>query len=128
MKRAISIKKEPCRIEIYFTKMRPTLVFSKPSAKSVISAIIVESGVTIAIGRNIDFKLSGSSVRPAYPGFIVIKMPQDQTSFIIFPSNMKRMSAGVPAFFGIEAKADSTARICCATTDNTSMLMLHAKR
>ncbi len=42
-----------------------TLQLLKPSAKSVISAIRVESGTTIEIGRNIDFKLSGSSVRPA---------------------------------------------------------------
>lgn len=34
------------------------------------------SGTIIEIGLNMDFKLSGSSVRPAYPGFIVIKIPQ----------------------------------------------------
>jgi len=44
-----------------------TFVFPKPSPKRMISAMRLESGTTIAIGRNIDFKLSGNSVRPAYP-------------------------------------------------------------
>lgn len=35
------------------------------------------------------FRLSGSSVRPAYPGFIVMKTAQDGTSGISVPSNMK---------------------------------------
>lgn len=42
----------------------------------------------MAKGRNKDFKLSGNSVRPAYPGFIVMKVEQDMTNFIIRPSNM----------------------------------------
>lgn len=36
------------------------------------------------------FRLSGSSVRPAYPGFMVINTAQDGTSGISTPSNMKR--------------------------------------
>lgn len=36
------------------------------------------------------FRLSGSSVRPAYPGFMVINTAQDGTSGISMPSNMKR--------------------------------------
>jgi hypothetical protein len=48
-------------------KISLTLVFPKPSPKRMISEIIAESGTTIAMGRNIDFKLSGSSVLPAYP-------------------------------------------------------------
>jgi hypothetical protein len=31
-------------------------------------------GTIIEIGLNNDFKLSGNSERPAYPGFIVIKI------------------------------------------------------
>ena len=49
--------------------MNFTLVLLNPSPNNKISAISVESGTTIDIGRNIDFKLSGSSVRPAYPEY-----------------------------------------------------------
>jgi hypothetical protein len=38
-------------------------------------------------GLNKDFKLSGSSVRPAYPGFIVIKTPKFFLIGSSFPSN-----------------------------------------
>ena len=38
-----------------------------PSANKIISAIMAESGTTIEMGLNMLFKLSGSSVRPAYP-------------------------------------------------------------
>ena len=38
-----------------------------PSANRIISAIMAESGTTIEIGLNMLFKLSGNSVRPAYP-------------------------------------------------------------
>ena len=38
----------------------------------MISAIKAESGTTIEIGRNMLFKLSGSSVLPAYPSKIKI--------------------------------------------------------
>ena len=41
----------------------------------MISQIIAKSGVIIDIGLNIDFKLSGNSDLPAYPGFIVMKTP-----------------------------------------------------
>ena len=44
-----------------------TFVLLNPSAKSMISAIMAESGTTMEIGRNMLFRLSGSSVRPAYP-------------------------------------------------------------
>ena len=42
-----------------------TLVLLNPSANSRISQIRLQSGTTMAMGRNMDFKLSGSSVRPA---------------------------------------------------------------
>ena len=42
-----------------------TFVFENPSPNKIISAMSVESGTTIEIGRNMDFKLSGSSVLPA---------------------------------------------------------------
>ena len=44
----------------------------------------------MAIGLNSAFKLSGSSVRPAYPGFIVMNAAQLGTSLISRPSNMNR--------------------------------------
>ena len=42
-----------------------TLVLLNPSPNRMISAIMAESGTTIEIGRNMLFRLSGSSVRPA---------------------------------------------------------------
>ena len=50
------------------------LPFLKPSDKSMISQITELSGTIIDIGLNKDFKLSGNSDLPAYPGFIVMKM------------------------------------------------------
>ena len=42
----------------------------------MISPIIGKSGIIIATGRKSALRLSGSSARPAYPGFIVMKMLQ----------------------------------------------------
>ena len=42
-----------------------TLQLLKPSPNRVISAMRVESGTTMEMGLNMDFRLSGSSVRPA---------------------------------------------------------------
>jgi hypothetical protein len=75
------------------------------------------SGTIMEIGRNIDFKLSGNSVRPAYPGFIVIKIPQVLTNAISIPSKINRAT--------FCDKADKIERICCATTESTSMLILY---
>lgn len=50
------------------------LPFLKPSDNSIISQITELSGTIIDIGLNKDFKLSGNSDLPAYPGFIVIKI------------------------------------------------------
>ena len=44
-----------------------TFVLLNPSANKIISAIMAESGTTIEMGLNMLFKLSGNSVRPAYP-------------------------------------------------------------
>lgn len=49
------------------------------------------------------------------PGFMVMKIPHDQTRLISRPSNTKRVA---PA-----DKAERMDRICCATTDSTSMLI-----
>ncbi len=64
---------------------RVTLELVNPSVNKSISDINSESGTVIATGRNRAFKLSGSSVRPAYPGFIVMKKPQLRSSFISRP-------------------------------------------
>ena len=52
---------------IRIESFQPTLVLLNPSANRIISAIKAESGTTIDMGRNMLFKLSGSSVLPAYP-------------------------------------------------------------
>jgi hypothetical protein len=48
----------------------------KPAAYNKISVIKIESGTTIDIGLNNDFKLIGNSALPAYPGFNVINTAQ----------------------------------------------------
>lgn len=52
-----------------------SLASINPSATNIISHIKAKSGTTIAQGLNSAFKFSGSSVRPAYPGFIVMNSP-----------------------------------------------------
>lgn len=55
-----------CRDEkLIATFLANVRVFWKPSPNRLISAIMLLSGTIIEIGRNMDFKLSGSSVRPA---------------------------------------------------------------
>lgn len=51
------------------------LALVKPSDINIFSQIKMSSGTTIAHDLNKAFKFSGSSVLPAYPGFIVIKNP-----------------------------------------------------
>ena len=92
-----------------------TLHCENPSPNRIISEIMAESGTIIAMGLNMLFKLSGSSVRPAYPGFMVIKIPHVGFSLISLPSKMKRLVS--------LANACKMDRICCATTDSTSMLI-----
>lgn len=60
------------------------------------------------IGRNSAFKLSGNSVRPAYPGFIVMNVAQDITNLIILPSNMK---------LGNGKRVSISRRMCKGTRD-----------
>lgn len=100
-------------METFLARIR---VPSNPSQNKLISAIMLLSGTIIEIGLNMDFRLSGSSVRPAYPGFIVMKMPHVCTNFISYPSN-----TNLTTFCERAVSMDS---ICCATTDNTSMFIL----
>ena len=66
-----------------------TLHWENPSLKRMISAMRAESGTIMAKGLNMLFKLSGSSVRPALPDFMVMKMPQVGFSCMCLPSNMR---------------------------------------
>ena len=86
-----------------------------PSDASVTSAIIVKSGAIIATGLISAFKLSGNSVRPAYPGFIVMKIPQFGLHEMYCPMNMNPGTLALNAF-----KIDNT---CIATTDITSIFI-----
>lgn len=54
-------------------------------------------------------------VQTKLPGFMVMKIPHDQTRLISRPSNTNRVA---PA-----DRAERMDRICWATTDNTSMLI-----
>lgn len=45
-----------------------------------------------------------------------MRMPQDKTRLISWPSKTK--------LFALSAKADKIQRICCATTESTSILIL----
>jgi len=69
-----------------FHKKR-TLAVVKPSLKSMFSAIKVKSGSIIDTGRSIAFRFSGSSLRPAYPGFIVTNIPHVRISRISTPTD-----------------------------------------
>lgn len=62
------------------------------------------------------FKLSGSSVLPAYPGFIVMNAAQDWTSLISRPSKTNRLVFIALAFLIVIN--------CWAMTERTSMSIL----
>jgi len=66
----------------------------------------------IATGRNRAFRLSGNSVLPAYPGFIVVNIAQVR-------SNFNSVSSNISVFFPA-CIARWIVSICCATTDRTS--------
>ena len=89
-----------------------TFAWTKPSACSSISQMFAKSGTTIAHGRKSAFRFSGSSVRPAYPGFIVMKAPTVGISAISSSSNVK--ISFLPLI------APRTEPYWPATTDNTS--------
>jgi len=63
-------------------------VMINPSENNIISQICCRSGTIIVTGRKRAFKLSGSSVLPAYPGFMVMKIPVLASSTISLPSNV----------------------------------------
>ena len=77
---------------------------------------MTKPGTIIATGLKSDFKLSGSSVLPAYPGFIVMKIPQVCWTGISLSSKIV-----VLACFLIASKI---VEICWATTESTSISIL----
>ena len=92
-----------------------TLAVSKPSEKSMISQICSRSGTIMVTGRKSALRLSGSSVRPAYPGFMVMKMPVRLSQAISLPSNWNL----VRSFF----RASWICLIWDDTTESTSASM-----
>ncbi|KAA6421357.1 MAG: hypothetical protein FRX49_08634 [Trebouxia sp. A1-2] len=68
-----------------------TLAVEKPSENIMISAMRVKSGTIMDTGRNRAFRLSGSSERPAYPGFMVTKMPHAEFRRMSCPRKLKRV-------------------------------------
>lgn len=52
-----------------------TLAMRNPSENNIISQICCKSGTMTTTGLKRAFTDSGSSVRPAYPGFMVMKTP-----------------------------------------------------
>ena len=65
------------------------LASKNPSATNMISQISRRSGTTIAHGRNNAFKFSGNSALPAYPGFMVMKIPTVGVNGISSPIKSK---------------------------------------
>ena len=78
--------------------------------------MICRSGTIIVTPRKSDLRFSGSSWRPAYPGFIVMKNPTSLFSAIVWPS------VNVNDFLSSRIDA-STEPTCCATTESTSRSM-----
>lgn len=58
----------------------------KPQLASLTRIIICRSGTIMATERNIIFRFSGSSWRPAYPGFIVMNIPNSGFNATVSPS------------------------------------------
>ena len=75
-----------------------TLAVEKPSENIMISAMRVKSGTIMETGRRIAFKLSGSSERPAYPGFMVTKIPQAEFRRMSCPRKLKRVLRSLMAY------------------------------
>lgn len=72
------------------------------------------------MGLNSDFKLSGSSVRPAYPGFMVIKIAVSGLIGVELSSKLKKVKLSLSYL----VKAFKIWWIYWATTDNTSISIL----
>lgn len=64
-----------------------TFAVKKPSENNDIKQMSSLSGIIHITGRNSAFTDSGSSVRPAYPGFIVINIPTLLSKEMLAPSN-----------------------------------------
>ena len=89
-----------------------TLASTKPSENSMISQMSSRSGTTMTMGRNSALRLSGSSRRPAYPGFMVTKTPIFMSSLTSRPSKWIVLCP--------RTMASWICLICCETTERTS--------
>ena len=96
--------------------MESTSSVLKPWACRDILQICTESGTIIDMGRNRLFKLSGSSVLPAYPGFIVMNKAQFLLRHISLSSKSKTSFSA--------AIASRIVFICIASTLRTSISIL----
>ena len=67
-----------------------TLAIEKPSENIMISAMRAKSGTITETGRRRAFKLSGSSQRAAYLGFMVLKDPQAELTRMSCPTKSQR--------------------------------------
>ena len=83
----------------------------------MIFAIVMNPGTIMAIGLKSDLRLSGSSVLPAYPGFIVMKITHECCTAGISLSSKYHVSF----FLLIASKIVET---CWATTESTSISIL----
>lgn len=77
-----------------------TFAIKKPSENNMISQICCMSGTMTTTGLNKDFTDSGNSVRPAYPGFMVMKIPTRWSIIISWPSNCSTINKLWPVFHG----------------------------
>lgn len=82
-----------------------TFAVRKPSENSEIRQISSLSGMIHITGRKRAFTDSGSSVRPAYPGFIVMNMPTFPSMAIFTPSNCKKKCVKVRSKLNYNAHA-----------------------
>ena len=78
--------------------------------------MIWRSGTIIVTPRKSDFRFSGSSWRPAYPGFIVMNMPTSLSSLMTWPSLNWKVARSW-------RMASSTEATCAAATESTSRSM-----
>lgn len=76
--------------ETHTASRKITFAVRNPSENSEIRQISSLSGMIHITGRKSAFTDSGSSVRPAYPGFIVMNIPTFPSIAIFTPSNCKK--------------------------------------
>tara|TARA_B110001450_G_C17642208_1_gene489727 strand:- start:1196 stop:1567 length:372 start_codon:yes stop_codon:yes gene_type:complete len=99
-----------------------SLAYVNPSDMSIFSQIFTISGTTIAQLLKRAFKFSGSSVLPAYPGFIVIKKPV--VNLIRISSKSMNMNMFLVGFVLRSFMASRQYLTYVETTESTSIEIL----